>query len=602
MAKYPYENGAGSSDDVKIDSSYKLGIGITSPSQTLDVTDAIAITSASTAGLYLNSGGGGISRIRYNGGAFQLRLRDEHASADRIAIDSGGSVGIGVTSPGEKLEVNGSIKIPVGTGSGTPPTSRIYTTRKVFNVLDYGAVADGASGSPTSTNRIAFTNALIDASAAGGIVYVPEGQYKIDTHLTIPQGVTLKGSWESPHHSILAEGTTLLAYEYQGYPAQTPFITMSLNSALEGVTIYYPEQNDVSTIRSYPWTIKYDAYGEGYPSIINVTLANSYQGIYLFYNSHYLRDVNMCALSVGIDIDQCCDCGRLENVHIHNKFWAMAAGLTDLQKATLQTYTLAHLTGFLFGYTNWEYVESCFVIWAKYGMKFVYGTGYSPNVFLVNSGVDQSDYALWVEQINPLHGCHFANSQILGKCYIGADNTGPIKFVNCIFGSDGAVTPSLDNLIYNAGSGTIQLANCIFLDWGLTTSTEAAVKLYSGTALLTNCEFASNPNKVQVRAMNGASAKLIACNFRSTNCCVQDAGGLINYLGCSNGVLTANDVSGSVGIGTASPNFKFSVGNKVSIDDGTNPTAQSGQVVLFFDGTNLIARRSGKGDTNLTQW
>jgi hypothetical protein len=105
MAKYPYESGAGSSDDVKIDSSYKLGIGITSPSQNLDVKDGIAITAASTAGLYLNSGGGGVSRIRYNGGAFQLRLRDDNASADRVTIDSNGNMGINVTDPDRKLEI-----------------------------------------------------------------------------------------------------------------------------------------------------------------------------------------------------------------------------------------------------------------------------------------------------------------------------------------------------------------------------------------------------------------------------------------------------------------------------------------------------------------
>jgi hypothetical protein len=59
---------------------------------------------------------------------------------------------------------------------------------------------------------------------------------------------------------------------------------------------------------------------------------------------------------------------------------------------------------------------------------------------------------------------------------------------------------------------------------------------------------------------------------------------------------------GNVGIGTNSPGDKLDIGGKVMISDSSNPTAPVGAVVLFFNGTNLIARQSGKSDKNLTNW
>jgi hypothetical protein len=68
--------------------------------------------------------------------------------------------------------------------------------RESVSVLDFGAVADGNLSADTGTNNsTAFNLALAYASSIGaGSVYIPNGNYKLFTAITIPQGVTLRGA------------------------------------------------------------------------------------------------------------------------------------------------------------------------------------------------------------------------------------------------------------------------------------------------------------------------------------------------------------------------------------------------------------------------
>jgi len=100
----------GGSDRVTVDSSGAVGIGTTSPSYKLDVNGTVNASSrvrvGGEAGLYLT---GTTIEVGSAGGGRSLSLAA--GASDRLFINSSGNVGIGTTSPSQKLQVQGNILV-----------------------------------------------------------------------------------------------------------------------------------------------------------------------------------------------------------------------------------------------------------------------------------------------------------------------------------------------------------------------------------------------------------------------------------------------------------------------------------------------------------
>lgn len=74
------------------------------------------------------------------------------------------------------------------------PFSVIAGALGTFNVVSYGAAGDGA------TNDVAAIQAAIDAASAagGGVVFLPEGTYAVESEIALASNVWLEGaSWKS---------------------------------------------------------------------------------------------------------------------------------------------------------------------------------------------------------------------------------------------------------------------------------------------------------------------------------------------------------------------------------------------------------------------
>lgn len=117
-----------------------VGVGTASPSAKLDIVGgAVSVTNPNPTCVFVDNANSNYSwSIQNTAGAY--RFYDNTADAERLRISSNGNIGIGTTSPGSKLDVNGSINMVNGGnltwggiyGTGIPTIGANSTAGLVF--------------------------------------------------------------------------------------------------------------------------------------------------------------------------------------------------------------------------------------------------------------------------------------------------------------------------------------------------------------------------------------------------------------------------------------------------------------------------------------
>lgn len=351
------------------------------------------------------------------------------------------------------------------------------------DVLEFGAV-----GSGKTDDSVAFQRAL-DAvfRAGGGTVYAPPGKYLLRNPLTVPDGVTLQGSYQYvPSHTGLRDrgqpkpgddGTALLVTAGRGQENGDPFLSLSTNSTLCGLTIYYPDQVTDEAPVPYPWTIQMRGKN---PAVLNVELLNPYQGIDASENErHNIRNVTGQPLRCGIWVDAIYDIGRIENVHF-NPWWNSSSKVYRWQ--------MQHGEAFVFGRSDWEYVLNTFCFGYHIGYKFVQTSTGSCNGNFLGIGADDCNRAIRVEQCTS-YALLITNGEFTSfrgqdptMVEVMATNEGVVRLNNCAFWGP------CDQIAKIAGKGTVGFNGCTFVQWGKDGS-RAAIQALSGSVLISGCEF-----------------------------------------------------------------------------------------------------------------
>ncbi len=351
-----------------------------------------------------------------------------------------------------------------------------------INAKDCGAKGDGVAD-----DSIYIQKALDLAGAkGGGVVQLDVGKYRIDKPLNVPEGVTLAGVWQAPHHAQLANGTSLLIYAGKNDENGPGAITVNASSAVKGITFFYPEQRIPGTI-AYPYTIQ----GKGmHGSVIDCTFVNPYKAIDFgtYANElHLIRNCFGCPLKVGVHIDKCTDIGRIENVHFNPHYWGRAGSEGVPDWGELIKYIGENLIAFEFARTDWEYVLNTFVFGAKVGYRFYNGPDGSVNGNFLGIGADWCGRAVLVEQCQP-PGLLITNGEFVGNdktdifMEIAKTHNGVVQLGNCSFWGPASQIAKID------GKGTVSFSQCTFLNQGK--DKEAfTIDALSGDINVSNCRF-----------------------------------------------------------------------------------------------------------------
>jgi len=189
----------------------------------------------------------------------------------------------------------------------------------LFNVQDFGAVGDGK----TDDTR-ALKKAIEAASAnGGGIVFVPDGEYRITEELNLSKGVELRGN-SGGRHMISDKrgsqlGSVLFIETGEGDENGSPFLTMEDGSGLRGVSFHYPKQ-DYRNFNQYPWMLR--ARGKK-NYVIDCSASNPYQALELTGDDALVEYTFFGGLCRTFRASGCSG-GRIQNCHIKPDFWRTA--------------------------------------------------------------------------------------------------------------------------------------------------------------------------------------------------------------------------------------------------------------------------------------
>jgi hypothetical protein len=364
-------------------------------------------------------------------------------------------------------------------------------------VTEYGAKGDGKSDDTT-----AFSKTLQAAANAGGAVaFVPPGRYRITKPLAVPDSVTLQGAqYASPPRQ--PAGSVILADVPPSDENGPPFIALGIHGVLSGLSITYPQQNDPTNIKPFPWCVR--AMGDN-ATVLNCLLHNPYQAVDMGTTSagrHYVDGLYAQPLRRGLLIDNCFDVGRVRNVHFW-PFWDQKArGFTETKGEA-----------FIIGRTDWEFMDFCFCIWYRTGFHFVANKSGPGNALLVNSGSDIGPTAVRVDQVQGHSGVTFVNGQFMSGIEVAESNTGPVKFTSCGFWGVNEVPRGIlcGSHATLAGRCSVSFDNCHFTMWDMKNEKAPCIDANCEAVAVRGCDFVDS-TKRQLRLGEKVKSAIITSN------------------------------------------------------------------------------------------
>lgn len=390
-------------------------------------------------------------------------------------------------------------------------------TEGVISVKTAGAKGDGVTD-----DTAAIQKALDAAGKTGGRAWLPPARYLVKGSLRIPPGVTLQGVTESPVWTEPLNGSIILATGGRDNEDGPALFEMGHSSAVRGLTVFYPEQI-ATNIHPYAWTFHLQGHDN---TVEHVTLINSYNGIRIGPEGnvrHRIRSVYGCVLRRGVFVDACSDIGRIDNVQFHCHWWSAASVGGNWNAA--HSFMRTNCEAFIFGRTDWEYVNNTFVYPVNIGYRFIQTKSGAANGQFFGIGADEAQICVKVEAIQPM-GLLISNGQFV--CMHG-DTRIPV-------------------LVENTCQGSVRLVNCSF--WG--PNRQCVVSHSKSFVSLSDCYVSTtfggkNKSRLPLVEADGGKLQVRGCSFGTDEPAIALRKGLQHAIITENNGVNGVEIANEIG-------------------------------------------------------
>lgn len=304
---------------------------------------------------------------------------------------------------------------------------------------DITKVPYGADTSNTEDIAGILQQALNDVyEQGGGVVYVPSGRYRLDSAVTVPAGVELRGSCTFPQHSHAYSTTFYTTYGRGENADATALLTLAPTAGINGFKVYYDRQpGGVNSCESYAFTVR----GTGINNyILNVDFINSFYQTDLATNrcdGHYVNGATGYPLEQGVVVGGGSTNGIVRDCQFNLHYFSdnPIYRTMDVDETFLQ-YATDHSEAFVVGDTTHQIMYHNFVLGVHSGIAIDNGA----DVFVLAHGTDGGDRSMTVRG-TPSGKVTFVNTQLV---VIGPGST--MAYINIEESFTGTVNMTQTNL------------------------------------------------------------------------------------------------------------------------------------------------------------
>ena len=307
----------------------------------------------------------------------------------------------------------------------------------------------------TDTDAAPLLQVAIDRTAqrGGGTVFAAAGTYRIASRIIVREGVTLRGDFSA---QAPGAGTLLSITADKGREDAPATFSIERGGGLVGLTFWYPEQRLPDPV-PYPWTIKNATMpANDNQTVADCTFVNAWKAICIGPDGnelHTFRNLKICALKTGIEIDSTTDIGRISKVTVAPAVW-LESGLPGVPSASaLRDHLLREDTvGVMIGRSDWEYIWRLEVFGYRRGLVFRKGARGTTNAVMAESRLTGCGRACEVQALNQVglsaYRCAFAGTE---HAWFGIPSfDAVVQFHSCRF----------EGVTANDGSGVVTFHAC----------------------------------------------------------------------------------------------------------------------------------------------